>query len=180
VFLDRDGTLIHERHYLRKPEDLLLLPRAREALSALREHGFLLVVATNQSGIARGLMTENDVRLVHAALAEALGAAAALHAIYVCPHGPDDRCACRKPSPGLLLQAASELNIDLERSFMVGDKHSDLLAGERVGCRGVLVRTGYGAEQERCVAADTYVATDLADAAHWILRRSDDAKSEVT
>ena len=180
VFLDRDGTLSHERHYLRDAAELQLLPGVREALIALRERAFLLVVVTNQSGIARGLMSEDDVARVHAALAEALGPAAEPHAIYVCPHGPDHGCECRKPKPGLLVRAAAELNIHLGASFIVGDKVSDLRAGESVGCRGVLVRTGYGAEQQRSVGAGTCVVADLAAAADWILRQSNDQAIEVT
>ena len=146
VFLDRDGTLNAERGYLADPRDAVLLPGAVESLGRLRERGFVLVVVTNQSGIARGLLSESDLARIHWRLRETLGGvvAAWLH----CPHHPDvgDRyrrpCDCRKPAPGLLLRGARLLDLDLERSWTIGDSARDVLAGHAAGTRTVLVESG--------------------------------------
>lgn len=174
VFLDRDGTINEEVEYLNDPDDLRLLPNAAEAIRLLNQAGVLAIVVTNQAGVGRGYLTEANVRQVHDRLAKELGRhEARLDAIYYCPHLPDDRCACRKPNPGMLLQAAREHKIDLHHSVIVGDKIGDLEAGWRVGCRTVLVLTGYGAEErERLSAArlrPDFIAADLLAAVHWIL-----------
>ncbi len=180
VFLDRDGTLIREADYLRSPGQVRLLPRAAEAVRRLNDAGFAVVVATNQSGIARGLLTERDLDSIHTLLYNRLAKRAAhLDAVYFCPHHPSEglpsyrrRCDCRKPAPGMILRAARELDLDLTRCFAVGDSQRDLAAGRTAGCRTVLVRTGYGRETEEeegnHLAAD-HVADDLAAAVDWIL-----------
>lgn len=146
VFLDRDGTMIEERHYLADPAGVRLLPGAAEALRRLRRSGFVCVMVTNQSGIARGLLTEADLSAVHDEMARQLAAeGAALDAIYRCPAAPDSGHPDRKPEPGMLRRAAADLDLDLGRSWMIGDKLDDLMAGANAGCRGnILVRTGYG------------------------------------
>lgn len=174
VLLDRDGTLIKEAQYLSRPEQVELLPGASEGLRALRSAGCGLVVLTNQSGVARGYFTRDDITKIHARLDELLAAeGVTLDGYYVCPHGNDDNCACRKPRAGMAEQAATERGIDLARSFMIGDKRLDLQMGRAVGAATVLVRTGYGAEVE---AADGDLATladvvvdNLAAAARWIV-----------
>ena len=179
VFLDRDGTIIEERHYLCDPAGVRLLPGAAEAIIALRERGFACVIVSNQSGIGRGLFTVEQLELVQAELARRLEAAgAALDGWYYCPEAPrgEDRSAIehpdRKPGPGMLLRAAAELGLDLSRSWMVGDMLSDLLAGRNAGCRGsILVRTGYGSRLESPGDAADHVAADLREAAAWILDR---------
>ena len=177
VFLDRDGTVNEEVHYLHQAEQLRLLPGAAEAIRLLNESGIPVFLVTNQAGIGRGYYDEPAMRAVHSALEDELAAHGAhLDAIYHCPHHPDAGCACRKPNPGLLIQAAEEHDIDLEHSFVIGDKASDLEAGVRVGCLPVLVRTGYGATEEpesrdRGVRPQ-YVGHDLLDAARWVLGRS--------
>ncbi|RMF44670.1 MAG: HAD family hydrolase [Anaerolineae bacterium] len=181
VFLDRDGTLNREVNYLGDPEQLELLPGVPEGLRALREAGARLVVVTNQAGVARGYYSERDVHRVHAALREKLSAhGAEVDEVYYCPHHPTagrghykKDCPNRKPSPGMLLQAQRDFNLDLTRSFIVGDKLSDLLAGHQVGCRTVLVLTGYG-EQTRASLDEhgfspDFVARDLQEAAEWIV-----------
>ena len=184
VFLDRDGTIVREVGYLDSPSRMRLLPRAAQGLRRLNEAGFTVVVVTNQAGVARGMFTEHDVAHVHAALRQRLARRGAhLDAIYYCPHHPEASvpayrmaCRCRKPAPGMLLCAARELNLDLARSFAVGDGERDLLAGRRAGCATILVRTGYGAETEtklRGAAAPHYVARDLLDAAAWIVKHGD-------
>ena len=181
VFLDRDGTIIGEVDYLRRPEDVRLLAHAAAAIRRLNEAGLPVVVTTNQSGIARGMLTEKDLEAIHDVLRHRLAARGAhLDAIHFCPHHPDAgrgryrrRCRCRKPAPGMLLRAAKDLDLDLDRSFAVGDSERDLLAGRKVGCRTVLVQTGYGrktqAEATGPLPAD-HIARNLTEAVDWILQ----------
>lgn len=152
VFLDRDGTINVERDYLHRVEDFAFIPGAPDAIRRLNEAGFLVLVVTNQSGVARGFFTMADVDALHRHMAVSLAAAGAhIDGSYVCPHHPtagqgplQKECSCRKGEPGLLLQGAAEHGIDLARSFMVGDKTADLKAGQRAGCTPLLVLTGYG------------------------------------
>lgn len=149
LLLDRDGTLIEERHYLREPEGVAILPGTRELLAAAREAGWGVAILTNQSGVARGLMTLDDVRAVHERMLELIGdPQLTMDHIFICPHGPDDPCDCRKPLPGLALEAARKYDVDLSRSLVVGDRVRDLQAGRAVGAHTALVRTGYGAKEE--------------------------------
>lgn len=182
VFLDRDGTVIREVEYLTSPKGLRLLPGAAEAIGRLNGAGLAVVVVTNQSGIGRGLLSEKDLGDIHDALEARLARRGAhLDGIHFCPHHPEAavagyrrRCRCRKPAPGMLLRAARELDLDLGRSFAIGDSERDVEAGRRVGCRTVLVRSGYGAATEarlgEGLGADR-VADDLRAAAEWILGR---------
>jgi len=141
VFLDRDGTLIVDVGYPRDPAQVELLPGVGPALAELKRLGFLLVVVSNQSGIARGLVTQDEADRVHRRLEELLTESeASLAAAYYCPHGPEDGCSCRKPRPGMLLQAAADLDIDLAVSFMIGDKMSDAEAGKKAGCQTIVLR----------------------------------------
>jgi D-glycero-D-manno-heptose 1,7-bisphosphate phosphatase len=150
VFLDRDGTLVYPRHYPTRPEELVLYDGLPARLRRLQEEGYLLVVVTNQSGLARGLFTEADLARMHSSLRERLLAHGVwIDAIYHCPHHPDGRvphlateCECRKPKPGMLVQAASDLGIDLATSWFVGDILDDVEAGNRAGCQTVLVDLG--------------------------------------
>jgi D-glycero-D-manno-heptose 1,7-bisphosphate phosphatase len=180
VFLDRDGTIVREVEYLRSPRELRLLPHAGEAIRRLNEAGFAVVVVTNQSGIARGLLTEDDLAEIHAVLRRRLARRGArLDAIYSCPHHPAGarreyrrRCRCRKPAPGMLLRAAEDLDLDLAECCAIGDGERDVEAGRRAGCRTVLVRTGYGAETEARLGRDLgadHIADDLSGAVEWIL-----------
>lgn len=178
VFIDRDGTITEEVGYVNHPRRLRLLPRAAEAIRRLNRVGLPAVLVTNQSGIARGYFDEPMLRRVNGAL-EAAGAS--LRACYVCPHHPREGappfrhdCDCRKPKPGLLLRAAADLGVDLERSWMIGDKPSDIEAGHAAGTRTVLVLTGYGLgewEYRRAVfpVAPDHVAEDLLAAVDVIL-----------
>jgi D-glycero-D-manno-heptose 1,7-bisphosphate phosphatase len=182
VFLDRDGTLIEDVGYLRVPEEVSLFPWTVDAVRALNRAGFPVVVITNQSGIARGLLTETMLDVVHRHLSSLLEAGGArVDAYYYCPHHPTGsvaeyvrRCECRKPGRELIDRAAADFNIDPSRSFVVGDKWLDVGAARAVGARGLLVRTGYGAGQEAepqgGLSADAIV-DNLAEAASWILRQ---------
>jgi D-glycero-D-manno-heptose 1,7-bisphosphate phosphatase len=177
VFLDRDGVLIADSHYLGDASRVRLLDGGAAAVAALNRAGWAVVVVTNQSGVARGFFGEADVARVHEHLAELLrGYGAKIDAFHFCPHHPDGEmdafrveCDCRKPRPGMLRRAAAELGLDLAASWMVGDRVSDLEAGAAAGCRTVLVRTGYGSQVnpaalDRDALNLELVAADLADA----------------
>jgi len=165
VFLDRDGTLIEDVHYLSRLEDIRPMPGAAECLGRLRAAGFAVVLITNQSGVARGYFSEEFVKQAHERLEDILGFR--FDGIYYCPHGPDEGCGCRKPATGMAESAVRELNIDLAASFVIGDKPADIELALAAGMRGVLVLTGYGRESEGSVRA-AYVAHDLKDACAWI------------
>lgn len=169
VFLDRDGTINVERDYLYRPEEFVFIPGAVEAIRQFNRSGFLVVVVSNQSGVARGYYGEEEVRLLHRHIDRLLQEAGArVDAWYFCPHHPDGRepynrsCECRKPKTGMLRQAAEELGIDLKRSWMIGDKLIDVEAGLAAGCRSVLVLTGYGREECRSLPAAVPCCPDLA------------------
>lgn len=177
VFLDRDGTLTVEADWVTKSAELELLPGACDAIARLSRAGFAVVLATNQSAVARGLVTEKGLAEIHAHLSRELESGGArLDGVYACPHHPSEgsgpyrrECECRKPRPGLLLAAARDLGLDLERSYVVGDAERDLAAGAAVGARGILVATGKGqAEFERMKRAgrapDRFVPDVLAAA----------------
>ena len=165
-FLDRDGVVIEQIAYLKDPEQVALIPGVAAALRAIRAAGDLAVVITNQSGVARGYFTMAEVEAVHRRMRELLRAEGAeIDDIRICPHGPAENCPCRKPRPQLFFDAARELDIDLARSVMVGDRLSDLQAGANAGCSvSFLVRTGYGTPEEERKCRDagfTAVADDL-------------------
>ncbi len=150
VFLDRDGTLIADPGYLRDPDQVKLLPGAAAALAALAERGYLLVLVSNQSGVGRGLITAEEARRVHSRFVALLAeAGVTLDGAYYCPHTPEAGCACRKPRPGLLLDAAREHGIDLRRSVMIGNAESDVGAGTAAGASTILLR------EDRSSAAPT-------------------------
>ena len=142
IFLDRDGTMVEEVNYLHRPEEMRLFPFTRDALRKLKEAGFLIVVVTNQSGIGRGIYTEDDMHTVHIAMQEKLGGT--IDAFYFCPHLPDAGCECRKPNLGMINDAFRDLDIETEGSWIVGDKKIDVETGRNAGLLSGLVLTGYG------------------------------------
>lgn len=173
VFIDRDGTLIQERKYLADPDGVKLVPGVPDALRALRDAGYALIVTTNQSGIARGYYTEDDYRAVARRLDRILeGEGAPVDATYHCPHHPefDGPCECRKPGTGMHERAAREHGLDPARSWFLGDKVKDVLPARSLGGEGILVRTGFGAEEEPRLPEGFRVADDLPGAARIILR----------
>ena len=176
VFLDRDGTMNEEVNYLSRMEQLRLYPQTVEAIRMVNAAGMKAVVVTNQSGIARGYFTEDFVRRVHDRINELLAVGGArIDGFYVCPHHPvygegiyKQDCECRKPKPGMLLRAAAELNVDLSRSYMIGDMLKDIETGKKLGVKGILVRTGYGSNIVR-TDMPAYIAEDILEAVRWIL-----------
>jgi D-glycero-D-manno-heptose 1,7-bisphosphate phosphatase len=180
VFLDRDGTLIEEAGYLDRLERMVFFPYSVDAVRVLNQAGFAVIVITNQAGIARGIVREAFVGEAHAHMSRRVEAGGAkIDGFYYCPHYPGGSvepygvaCECRKPAPGLLRRAAGDLDLDLSGSFVVGDRWHDIAAGQAVGARGVLVRTGLGRREEAAPApgaAPDAIVDNLADAAAWIL-----------
>ena len=182
MFLDRDGTLIEERGYLSKLEDIALFADTPAALRRLRDAGFALVVVTNQAGIARGYFDEAFVQKAHRYLGEMLAAEGiVIDGYYYCPHHPDGLvpeysrvCRCRKPAPGMVEHAARDLDLDIDRSFVVGDKWLDVELATNAGARGILVRTGYGAgdEQRPELSKAIAIVDTILDAANEIVRQA--------
>lgn len=174
VFLDRDGTLIEEANYLSRPEQLKLFAFAAAAVRLLNENGFLVVLITNQSGIGRGFFNENDLRAIHEKLVADLAAQnARLDAIYFCPHAPENDCVCRKPKTGMIRQALVDFSIDLENSWVIGDKAIDVELGFNAGTKTALVLTGYGiSEREKLSEKPDFVAGNLLEAAEKIIGSS--------
>ena len=172
VFLDRDGTIARDVHYCRRPEDFELLPTVPEAIRLLNANSFKVAVITNQSGIARGYFTEETLAQIHNKMEHELARnGARVDAIYYCPHHPDDDCECRKPKTALFLRAAQELDINLSRSFVIGDMQMDIDAGKALGCKTVLVATSPQGGND-IVDPPDYTASSLLKAAQWITRGS--------
>lgn len=183
VFIDRDGTLIEDRGYICQFSQAGLFPFTAEALRLFNRAGYLCLVVSNQSAVARGMCSEEQVRELHRFLQEHYRRLdAEIHAFYFCPYleeaaVPEYRAAhhpWRKPAPGMLLQAAADWGVDLGRSFMIGDEWKDIAAGRRAGCRTVLVHTGKGArfdEAAHAACLPEHRCADLLAAARWITGR---------
>jgi D-glycero-D-manno-heptose 1,7-bisphosphate phosphatase len=181
VFLDRDGTINEEVDFVCSPEELRLIPGAARAISRLNEAGLVTCVISNQSGVARGLLTEEDLLRIHAKLEHDLQSEGArLDRIYYCPHHPTEgippyniSCTCRKPATGMLESGRQEFSIDLRRSFVVGDRLADIGAGTAAGAQTILVQTGYGKNAledcSRAGIAPDRVLPSLAEAVEYIL-----------
>jgi len=166
VILDRDGTIVFDRHYLSDPAALEFLPGAAEGLRSMYSSGYRLLVITNQSGVGRGMFSLRALQQMNERLMEMVEAAGAhLERVYYCPHRPEDHCDCRKPKPKLLLDAARELGFAPGQSVVIGDKPSDIEFGAAVGATTMLVASTTG--QPGSVAAD-YVVHDLEQAAHLL------------
>lgn len=175
IFLDRDGTLNPDPGYIKSPDQFELFPGVAEALARLKLAGARLILITNQSGIARGLLSRHNLEAIHKKLRHLLGqAGATLDGIYFCPHHPDDGCGCRKPNRGMIDQAIQELGVDPERSYVIGDHLRDIELAKRVGARSVLVTTGVTRWQELEGLTDTHLIPDrveasLTGAVDWLL-----------
>ena len=179
VFLDRDGTLLEEGNYVSDIRNVVFFPYTVDAVRLLNQAGFAVVVITNQSGIARGIVPESFLAEAHAFIDKKLAEGGArIDGYYYCPHHPEGsiaeftrECDCRKPKPGQLRQAAADLDLDLARSFVVGDRWSDVDAAAAVGGRGVLVRTGYGMQAAQQSRPSAVIVDNLIAAVAWILRQ---------
>lgn len=174
IFLDRDGVLIQEKNYLHRVEDVVFIPGGPAALRRLRDAGFQLFIVSNQSGVGRGYFTLAEVEQVNTHLAREFARhGVTFQKIYIAPEAPDQPSRGRKPSPQFLFDARDEFSLDLARSYMIGDKLIDVKCGWNAGVKhSILVRTGYGAEQERLNAkqfARAVIADDLPAAAEWII-----------
>ncbi|MEF2145158.1 MAG: HAD family hydrolase [Desulfovibrionaceae bacterium] len=171
ILLDRDGTLIHDRHYLSDPEQVELLPGVAAGLLRLQLRGCILAVVSNQSGVGRGYFSEQDVHRCNARLAELLEAEnVRIDAWYHCPHAPEENCLCRKPGTGMGEQACAEFQVLPDETFVVGDKPCDVDLGLRLGASSILVSTGSGLAALHACTPD-FTAADMEEAADWILRR---------
>jgi D-glycero-D-manno-heptose 1,7-bisphosphate phosphatase len=186
VFLDRDGTINEEVGYLDSLEKIKMIPAAYEAIRLINLSGMKAIVVTNQSGVARGIFTENFVRQTHDIIqASLLQKKASIDKFYYCPHHPTEgtgiylqNCNCRKPSSGMLLQAANDLDIELVSSYMVGDTYRDIETAKKVGVKGILVKTVYGREVLQDVGPDVatagnkpdFVAEDILEAVKWVMK----------
>ena len=187
VFLDRDGTINEQMGYINHSSRFILLHGVAAAIARLNGHNIPVVVVTNQSGLARGYFPVSLLDEVHAKMTDQLAAEGAhVDGLYICPHHPEAKeeqyrqtCDCRKPKTGLLEQAAADLNLDLKKSFMVGDRWSDLKCGNRAGATSILVLTGYGRGDQQYIGPQqeiqpAKVAEDLAGAVDWILAQMGD------
>jgi histidinol-phosphate phosphatase family protein len=185
VFLDRDGTLIKEVNGLTSPAQLELLPGVGEAIRELNHHGWRAILATNQPVVAKGFCTEQDVAMIHNKLETLLGREHAfLDRIYWCPHHPEKGfvgerpelkidCDCRKPKPGMLLQARQDFNLELKACWLIGDTTTDLETGKNAGVKTILVHTGQGGQDGKFKAAPKITANNLLDAVRLLLARTD-------
>lgn len=178
AFLDRDGTIIHDRpgFYLHKPEQIRFYRGTFEGLRALRRAGYRLVIVSNQSGIGRGFLDRAMLTRIHRRLRGALRRRGAdVHAIYFCPHHPRDRCRCRKPSPLMGKRAVREMGLSLRGSVMIGDKLADVDFARALGIDSVLLETGHGRDQREKLGArlkPTHSARDILSAAKWVIGRN--------
>jgi D-glycero-D-manno-heptose 1,7-bisphosphate phosphatase len=186
VFLDRDGTINEEVGYLDSLDKFKIIPSAYEAIRLINKSVMKAVIISNQAGVARGLFTEDFVKMTHEHLQTVLRQKGAyIDKFYYCPHHPTEgigiylqQCSCRKPAPGMLLQAAQDLNIDLTRSYLVGDRFRDMEAAKKVRVKGVLVKTGYGQDflqddgQDKATEENKpdFIVTDILEAVKWILK----------
>ncbi|MBN2310510.1 MAG: D-glycero-beta-D-manno-heptose 1,7-bisphosphate 7-phosphatase [Candidatus Hydrogenedentes bacterium] len=181
VFLDRDGVINLKKDYLHEIEEFEFFEGAPEAIRRLNDAGALVLVVTNQAGVARGYYAESAVHALHDHIQRELGRSGAhIDRFYYCPHHPEGvvpeyrkPCECRKPRPGMFLRAVADFGLAADRRFVIGDRYLDLIAGAAAGCATVLVRTGYGqetAEDDSGASVEPdYVASSLADAVDWVL-----------
>jgi D-glycero-D-manno-heptose 1,7-bisphosphate phosphatase len=186
VFLDRDGTINEEVGYLDSLDKLKIIPSAYEAIKLINESGMKVVVISNQAGVARGFFTEEFVTILNTTIQSDLNKKGAkIDKFYYCPHHPTEGkgiylqdCNCRKPAPGMLLQATQELNLDLAHSYFVGDRFIDMETAKNVGAKGILVKTGYGEDLLQNDGPDTatpentpdFIAADILEAVQLILK----------
>ncbi len=174
IFIDRDGVINDDTNFITRPEDFIIYPFTAEAIRLINQSEYLAIVITNQSAVARGMISEDELKLIHHKMDDELAIQSAkMDSIYYCPHHPDfgenRNCSCRKPLPGMLLQAAEDFNIDLLSSFMIGDNERDIIAGKAAGCKTIGVKTGKGLKNSTTQA--DFMVENLIEAVHLILNR---------
>ena len=175
IILDRDGVINHDSdEYIKSPAEWHPIPGSLEAIARLKQAGYQIAVATNQSGVARGLYDEKILGLIHQKMQDLLAKLnASIDVIFYCPHQPSDHCTCRKPKPGLLQQVAKHFNISLTSIYYIGDKKSDVDAAHAAGCKAILVKTGYGEQTiQKYPELDVPIFNNLAEVADAILKGS--------
>lgn len=185
VFLDRDGTIIEEREFIKSPKGVSFIPGVFKALKTLRESGFKLVVVSNQSGVARGILTKEMVKNVNRFVQEKFAKnKIILDEFYYCPHHPrignssyTKICNCRKPKSGMVARAKKKFNLDLKKSFVIGDRISDVLLGKNIKAKSILVLTGYGKNElvnlkKSKLNKPDFIARDIREATKWVVKKS--------
>ncbi len=180
IFIDRDGTLVKEVNFLSRVEDLRIFDFSKGAVWSLKDAGFLIIVVTNQSGIGRGIYTEADMHLIHKQIQVELDGG--VDGFYFCPHLPTDGCECRKPNLGMINSARADFDIDMDGSWMIGDKKIDVETGVNAGIRTAMVLTGYGEKHQASLESPaTVLASDFGDVAREImtLRKSELIAAEI-
>ena len=174
VFIDRDGTLNEEVNYLNDPDKFALIKGSLEALKLLTKDGYRIILVTNQAGLSKGKITLKQLDAIHSRMQRILlrnGIALASEEIFFCPHKSEDNCECRKPNLKNFMDAKERFKIDASKSYVIGDKTSDIEAGKRGGYKTILVKTGYGGSDAKFTAIPSHVAKDLLDAAKFIIGR---------
>jgi len=173
IFLDRDGVIINEKGYISSLEQVEIFPFAADCLTKLKNAGYILIVITNQSAVARGIVTKNELERIHSYLLQQLP----LDDIFYCPHYPmvpeqkpyGIKCSCRKPETGLIDQAVAQYGIDLLESYMVGDRAADILTGQNAGIKTILLNSGYGLERMESLVYPDFIFSDLQGFCDWLL-----------
>ena len=174
VFLDRDGTIIVDMVYLNDPDKIKPYPEAYEAITRLNQAGFMIILATNQSGVARGLVQEENVKLINQLIiTDFKTRGAVIHDAFYCPHPVDGGCSCRKPNAGMLIQAAEKHSIDLKASWMVGDRMTDVFCGQRAGTRSILIQNEHTVPPEPQWGTPPHVVKNVLEACDLILKSSE-------
>ncbi|MFH0947968.1 MAG: D-glycero-beta-D-manno-heptose 1,7-bisphosphate 7-phosphatase [Elusimicrobiota bacterium] len=170
VFLDRDGTINEDMHYSADENKLKIFENAASAIKLLNDAGYKVIIITNQSGVARGNFSEKDVKKLNEVILKKLKERhSVIDGVYFCPHHPDENCSCRKPKQGMILKAKNNFNIDIKKSYMIGDMQSDIDFAKNAGVKSVFVLTGTGID----IKGADYTAKDILDAAEWIVRNAD-------
>lgn len=173
VFLDRDGTISKDSpNHIKSWDEVHFFPNSKQAIKLLNDNGFNIIIITNQSVIARGMVTVEELDNIHNKMIDELEEyGCKIHKIYYCPHHPDDGCGCRKPQPGLLIKAAQENDIDTSKCYMVGDRIMDVEAGKKVNCKTIFIKSNYGMDElKNSIKKPDYIARDLLDASKWIIK----------
>jgi histidinol-phosphate phosphatase family protein len=177
VFIDRDGTIIVEKDFIKSLDEIQFIPGSVEAIKNLKVLGYKIIVVSNQSGIGRGILTEKMVKEVNDSFIHQLRERGTpIDALYYCPHSPEDDCDCRKPETGMIRRAVTEHKLNLDNAVVIGDKLSDIEMGRRIGAKSILVLTGYGKKEQEKLRNATikpdFIANDLLGAVNWLMNLS--------